>query len=86
MYWTDEGTWFFDAGVGVNVGGRENFAYVGVAGMARLGYTFENTPLSLAFDYTPVIGPGFAYWKGYSKGGFRDIGFANIGITCTYNF
>lgn len=86
MYWTDEGTWFFDAGVGVNVGGRENYAYVGVAGMARLGYTFENTPLSLAFDYTPVIGPGFAYWKGYSKGGFRDIGFANIGITCTYNF
>lgn len=86
MNWTDEGIWFFDAGVGVNVGGIPNYAYVGVAGMARLGYTFENIPLSLSVDYTPVIGPGFVYWGGNAVCGFRDRGFANFGITCTYNF
>ena len=87
MDWTPSaGTWFFDAGVGVNVGGRENYAYVGVAGMARLGFTFNNTPLTLSVDYTPVIGPGIIYWSGFSAAGFRDIGFANVGISCTYNF
>jgi hypothetical protein len=87
MDWTPSaGTWFFDAGVGVNVGGRENYAYVGVTGMARLGFTFNKVPLSLSVDYSPVIGPAILYWKGGSAAGFRDIGFANLGLTCTYNF
>lgn len=108
MNWTPTaGTWFFDAGCGVNVGGKGHFAYVGVAGMARLGITFHKVPISLSIDYTPVIGPQFAYGKypavpdysdvwGYTRASnnskrythtsFRGRGFANVGITCTYNF
>ena len=87
MNWTPNvGTWFFDAGVGLNIGGQSNFVYAGVAGMARLGLTFKDAPVSLSVDYTPVVGPEFIYWKGGSAGGFRAMGFANFGITCTYNF
>ena len=108
MDWTPRaGMWFFDAGCGVNVGGKGHFAYVGVAGMARLGITFHKVPISLSIDYTPVIGPQFAYGKypavpdysdvwGYTRASnnskrythtsFRGRGFANVGITCTYNF
>ncbi len=87
MDWTPKaGTWFFDAGVGLNVGGREHYAYVGVAGMARLGFEFKKAPVSLSVDYTPVLGPEIGYWKGGSKAAFRGMGFANVGITCTYNF
>lgn len=61
--WTAKaGKWFFDAGCGVNVGGRAGYAYL-VAGMARLGFTFKKPPISLSLDYTPVIGPAI------SKGG-----------------
>ena len=80
------GTWFFDAGVGVNVGGREHYAYVGVAGMARLGFEFNSAPVSLSLEYTPVIGPGIGYGGGASDAAFRAVGFANVGLTCTYNF
>ena len=87
MDWTPKaGTWFFDAGVGLNVGGREHYAYVGVAGMARLGFEFKKAPVSLSVDYTPVLGPEIGYWKGGSNAAFRGMGFANVGITCTYNF
>ena len=87
MDWTPRaGQWFFDAGAGINVGGREHYAYVGVVAMARLGIKFNDAPLSLSLDYSPVIGPGIVYGGGYSHAGFRDIGFANVGVTCTYNF
>lgn len=87
MNWTPKaGTWFFDAGVGLNVGGKGHYAYVGVAGMARLGIEFSGAPVSLSLDYTPVIGPGIGYGKGYSSASFREMGFANFGVTCTYNF
>ena len=102
MDWTPNGgDWFFDAGVGVNVGGAAHYAYVGVAGMARLGYNFRKAPLSLSVDYTPVIGPAFTYggpdYGGNDVGsraagakknnvGFRATGLANVGITCTYHF
>ena len=87
MDWTpDGGLWFFDAGVGVNVGGRANYAYVGVAGMARLGFTFNNTPLTLALDWTPTFGPGILYVRGANEAFFNELGLANVGISCTYNF
>lgn len=87
MDWTPSaGTWFFDAGVGVNVGGKGHYAYVGVAGMARLGIEFSGAPVSLSLDYTPVIGPEIGYGGGHSVADFREMGFANLGITCTYNF
>ncbi|MBQ8493715.1 MAG: hypothetical protein IJ464_05490 [Alistipes sp.] len=87
MDWTPSaGKWFFDAGVGLNVGGAANYVYLGVAGMARLGIEFNGAPVSLSVDYTPVIGPGIGYGHGHSSAGFRGMGFANFGITCTYNF
>lgn len=87
MDWTPSaGEWFFDAGVGVNVGGVPNYAYVGVAGMARLGFKFNNTPLSISLDYTPVVGPAIVYWSGASVSGFRGIGFANVGVSCVFHF
>ena len=87
MDWTPSaGDWFFDAGVGLNVGGAAHYAYLGVAGMARLGFTFNSAPVSLSVDYTPVIGPAIGYGGGHSSAGFRGVGFANFGLTCTYNF
>ena len=98
MDWTPRaGEWFFDAGAGLNVGGAGDYSYFGVAGMARLGFTFNNIPLTLSVDYTPVIGPYFVSGVPVYDAdsieisrrtivGYRAVGFANIGITCTYNF
>jgi hypothetical protein len=87
MDWTPRGgMWFFDAGVGVNVGGVAHYAYVGVAGMARLGFTFNNVPVTLALDWTPTFGPGVCYVDSYNHAFFNELGLANIGISCTYNF
>ena len=54
--------------------------------MARLGIKFNDAPVSLSVDYTPVVGPSISYGGGHSSAGFRGLGFANFGITCTYNF
>ena len=87
MDWTPRGgKWFVDAGAGVNVGGKANYAYVGVAGMARLGFTFNNTPITLALDWTPTFGPGIRYVKGANQMFFNELGIANVSISCTYNF
>lgn len=98
MDWTPRaGEWFFDAGVGLNIGGKSHYAYFGVAGMARLGFTFNNIPLTLSVDYTPVIGPYFRSGVSVYDADsieisrrtivdYRAVGFANIGISCTYNF
>ncbi|MBR5864832.1 MAG: hypothetical protein IKY89_01020 [Alistipes sp.] len=83
MDWTPSaGEWFFDAGVGLSGGGDRYHGYVGIAGMARLGFTFYEVPLSISVDYTPVIGPNFS--KVHTD--LHNMGFANLGITCTYNF
>lgn len=87
MDWTPRaGRWFFDAGVGVNVGGVANYAYVGLAGLARLGIKFNNAPISVSVDYTPVVGPGIAYAGGNTLTHFRDLGFANFGVSCVFHF
>lgn len=87
MDWTpDTGLWFFDAGCGVNVGGREHYAYVGAAGMARLGIKFFDVPLSVSFDWTPSIGPNIFYGGGYSTTAFNELGLANLGVSCVFNF
>ena len=87
MDWTPSaGKWFFDAGVGLNVGGKAHYAYVGIAGLARLGIKFNNAPISVSVDYTPVIGPGIGYAGGHSHAAFRDLGFANFGVSCVYHF
>lgn len=86
--WTPSaGKWFFDAGVGLNVGGQSHFAYFGAAGMARLGFTFNEAPITLAFDYTPVLGMNFHYAKGFKTNvGYHGAGWGNFGFSCTYNF
>ncbi len=87
--WTrGHGNWFLDVGAGLNVGGFAHYFTAGAAGMARLGYTFENFPLSLGFDWTPVIGVGSWYGKGYehSKAHFNPWGLANLGISAVYRF
>lgn len=84
MDWTSEGVWFFDAGVGVNLGaganpglGR-NYFHIGPQGMAKLGYEFEGAPVRLSLDWSPVIGVG--------NDGFYGPGLAGFGITCVYRF
>ena len=87
MDWTPRGgMWFVDAGAGINVGGKAHDVYAGVAGMARLGFTFNNLPLTVAVDWTPTFGPGIRYSKGANKVFFNELGLANVGISCTYKF
>ncbi len=101
MNWTPKaGEWFFDAGIGLNVGGREHYAYVGPAGCARLGIKFKNAPVRLAIDWTPAFGAGISYWssqtivmgnnsvkiKGGNSSEFNKWGLCNFGLSCVYCF
>lgn len=97
MDWTPSaGEWFFDAGCGINVGGREHYAFVGAAGCAKLGIKFHKVPLRLSFDWTPAFGAEIAYWgsqtvggykiKGGSVSDFNERGLCNLGISCVYCF
>ena len=80
--WTpDLGWWFLDAGVGAFVGAIPG-VNVGVAGTAKFGILFKNTPIRLAIDLTPQLGI-YAY-KGYV--GFWGSGVFNGGISATYCF
>lgn len=64
--WTPSaGQWFLDAGVGVNVGGHGKGLWCGIAGQAKFGIKFNNVPIRLAVDVTPVVGPWINY--GYKE-------------------
>ena len=82
------GNFFSDFGCGINVGGREHYAYVGPCGLARVGFKFTGAPVSLSFDWTPVFGAEINYGltKDLNGSSFYSYGLANFGITCTYNF
>lgn len=88
MDWTPStGKWFFDAGVGLSVGGGSHTAYVGVAGNAKFGIKFNSAPVRLSVDWTPVFGPGFVYGKGYNTHtGFPSLNIANFGVSAAYCF
>ncbi len=86
MNWTNSGNWFFDLGAGLNVGGRSHFANLGVQGMAKLGYAFDNSPLKIALDWSPSFGPAIAYVRGASASSFYDNGVANFGLSLMYTF
>ena len=91
MDWTPSaGKWYFDAGVGVNVGGVANVAYVGVAGMAKLGFQFNKLPLKLALDFTPSFGPIIGYARveniSFTTAGFFTHGICNLGVSAVYCF
>lgn len=91
--WTPRaGTWFLDAGAGLNIGGAKNYMYLGVSGSAKFGFEFREVPIRLSVDYTPVLGPSIAYGMkkhGFEKGAYSDFfwsGLYNFGVTATYYF
>ncbi len=88
MDWTPSaGQWFFDAGVGVTVGGRENIANVGLAGCAKLGIEFNDAPVRLSLDFTPAFGPAILYVPGWgSDVAFNEYNIANLGISAVFCF
>lgn len=87
MDWTPSaGKWFFDAGVGLNVGGAAHVATLGVAGQAKLGIKFDAAPVRLALDFTPAFGPAIVYYGGQSAAGFNTWGICNLGVSATYCF
>ena len=75
--WTpNAGKWFLSAGVGASLGLWEKAFQVGVAGNCAFGIRF-NKPVTLSIDYRPTV---FFLGNAWGKG------FANFGLTCTYNF
>lgn len=87
MNWTPSaGVWFFDAGAGVGVGGRGNYAYVGAVGCAKLGIKLNRVPLKISVDWSPLLGAEIAYGGGESVSNFHEYGLANFGISCVYCF
>lgn len=80
--WTPSaGRWFLDAGAGVNVGGSAKGLWCGVAGQAKFGIKFNDVPIRLAVDVTPVIGPwiSYGYKSTVEKPVFDDAG-QEIGV------
>ncbi len=87
MDWTPSaGEWFFDLGAGVGAGGRGHYAYAGAVGCAKLGLKFNNVPLKLSIDWSPLFGAEIAYGYGVSVADFHGYGLANFGISCVYCF
>lgn len=86
--WTpNAGSWFLDAGVGANVGGKANYAYVGVAGQAKFGIKFKAAPVRLSLDWTPSVGPAILYISGEGAGAWYNTwALCNVGISATYCF
>lgn len=86
MDWTMRGDWFFDAGVGLNLSGKRYFTAFGVQGVAKLGYAFEDSPMSLSLDWSPTFGPGWVHVGGVSDSSFNDAAIWNFGVSAIYNF
>lgn len=87
MDWTPSiGQWFFDAGAGLTIGGREHFVNLGVAGCAKLGLKFNKVPLRLAIDWTPALGPEILYSNDWSYSEFNNYGLANLGASVVFCF
>ena len=83
--WTPSaGQWFLDAGVGANLGGTAHNMWVGVAGDVKFGIKFNNVPIRLAVDYTPVIAWNFNYHG--VKDNIHTPGFYNFALSATYCF
>lgn len=53
--WTPQyGKWFFDAGVGGNIVIGKSLG-LNVVGSAKLGFKFNNAPVSIIWDYCPSL-------------------------------
>ena len=64
------GKWFFDAGVGANVGIAGGNLGLAAIGTAQLGIKFNDAPVSVTFDLEPTLnltgGLGFGVGSGVS--------------------
>lgn len=69
------GKWFFDAGVGANVGFGGGFTTAAVVGSAQLGIKFKDAPVSVTFDLEPTL----------NIVGGVDLGFGS-GVSIAYHF
>jgi hypothetical protein len=106
--WTPSvGSWFLDAGCGINLGGCPakyddmvlSHFYIGAAGMVKFGIKFNNVPIRLAIDWTPVLGAEIysgkydgekinsEYLRQDGKAAnFYKTGLANFAVSATYCF
>ncbi len=83
--WTD-GNWFLDIGGGANTVISKNYLFVGAQASGKFGYTFEDFPLSLSADFSPVFGPNIGIRDGYGTTFWAKGILLNAGISCVYRF
>ncbi|MCF0165977.1 MAG: hypothetical protein HUJ89_02200 [Bacteroidales bacterium] len=77
---------FINVGVGVEAGGRENIATAGGILEGRFGYEFPSIPLTIAADWSPMLGAMIFYGGGESRGRFNTMGLCNFGLSAFYRF
>ena len=82
--WTP-GNWFLDIGAGVNTVIGSNHLFLGAQAAGKFGYTFENFPLSLSADFSPVIGPNIGL-NGHPTEFWVAGLFSKAGLSCVYRF
>ena len=78
------GRLFLDAGFGLNIGGAENFMYVGPSGMVKFGIHFNNAPVDLSIDWSPAFNANILYARGYSNAEYNPLAMASFGLTCSF--
>lgn len=87
---TSRGRWFFDTGVGFNVGGFDGVFTCGAVGMMRIGHQFYKSPITIALDWSPSIGfiHDWAYNISHSTNStvFNVVGLANFGLNFSVSF
>ena len=87
---TSRGRWFFDTGVGFNVGGLDGVFTCGAVGMMRIGHQFYESPITIALDWSPSIGfnHDWAYNISSSSNStvFNVVGLANFGLNFSVSF
>lgn len=80
---TSRGRWFFDTGVGFNVGGLDGVFIWGAVGMMRIGHQFYESPITIALDWSPIIGA--IHYRSYPAD-FDALGLTNFGLTFSVSF
>lgn len=85
------GDFSFDAGVALNAGGwSPTDFWIDAGALLRLDYTFKKAPISLSFDYTPIVGVmcGFTTCVSEKYHFYHDWerAITNVGLSFTYNF
>lgn len=73
---------FFDSGIGMTVGGRGHYCFIGPSLSAKVGCYVSNS-VKLAIDWTPMLGAQIVTGGGSS---FHKYGLCNFGLSCAYCF